>query len=81
MCSSDLQGLRVLDFESTVVFLTQFLPFFDQYALSHSLWSPDSSALVLPVREAAGNVILVVPTAGGRPFRLAAGDIAVWSSK
>ena len=75
------QGLRVLDFEPTVVFLTQFLPFFDQYALSHSLWSPDSSALVLPVREAAENVILVVPTAGGRPFRLAAGDIAFWSSK
>ena len=75
------QGLRVLDFEPTIVFLTQFLPFFDQYALSHSLWSPDSSALVLPVREEAGNVILVVPTGGGRPFRLAEGDVAFWSSR
>ena len=75
------QGLRLLDFEPTIVFLTQFLPFFDQYALSHSLWSPDSSALVLPVREEEGNVILVVPTTGGRPFRLAAGDVAFWSSR
>ena len=30
------QGLRLLNFEPTIVFLTQFLPFFDQYALSHS---------------------------------------------
>ncbi len=75
------QGLRLLDFEPTIVFLTQFLPFFDQYALSHSLWSPDSSALVLPVREEGGNVILVVPTGGGRPSRLAEGDVAFWSGR
>ena len=75
------QGLRLLDFEPTIVFLTQFLPFFDQYALSHSLWSPDSSALVLPVREEEGNVVLVVPATGGRPYRLAEGDVAFWSSR
>ncbi len=75
------QGLRLLDFEPTIVFLTQFLPFFDQYALSHSLWSPDSSALVLPVREEGGDVILVVNAAGGRPYRLAEGDVAFWSSR
>ncbi len=72
-------GLRLLDFEPTRVYLSQFLPFFDQYALSHSIWSPDSTALVLPVREDGDNVILVVPTVGGRPHRLAAGDIAFWS--
>ncbi len=75
------QGLRLLNFEPTIVFLTQFLPFFDQYALSHSLWSPDSSALVLPVREEDSNVILVVPTAGGQPFHLAEGDVAFWSRR
>ena len=75
------QGLRLLNFEPTIVFLTQFLPFFDQYALSHSLWSPDSSALVLPVREEDSNVILVVPTAGGQPFHLAEGDGAFWSRR
>jgi TolB protein len=75
------QGLRLLDFEPTVVFLTQFLPFFDQYALSHRLWSPDSSALVLPVSEGDNNVVLVVPAAGGPPFRLAQGDVAFWSPR
>jgi TolB protein len=73
------EGLRLLDFQPTGVFLTQFLPFFDQYALSHRLWSPDSSALVLPVVEETGNWVLVVPAAGGRPFHLAEGDSAFWS--
>ncbi len=75
------RGLRLLDFEPTIVYLSQFLPFFDQYALSHRIWSPDSSSIVLPVREADGDVILVIPTAGGRPHRLADGEIAFWSHK
>jgi TolB protein len=72
-------GLRLLDFEPTVLYLTQFLPFFDQYALSHRVWSPDSEAIVLPVREEEGNVILIVPARGGRPYRLADGEIGFWS--
>ena len=75
------EGLRLLDFQPTGVFLTQFLPFFDQYALSHRLWSPDSRALVLPVVEETGNWVLVVPAAGGRPFHLAEGDVAFWSQQ
>ncbi|HOU40542.1 MAG TPA: hypothetical protein PK829_04685 [Promineifilum sp.] len=75
------QGLRLLDFEPTVVFLTQFLPFFDQYALSHRLWSPDSRSLVLPVREEEGDVILIVPAAGGPPSFLAEGQAAFWSQR
>ncbi len=62
-----------------VAFGSQVLPFFDQYALSHRIWSPDSGAIVLPVREDDGNTILVVPVNGGRPYRLADGDIAFWS--
>lgn len=73
------RGLRLLDFEPTRVFLSQFMPFFDQYALSHRIWSPDSQSVVLPVREADGNVVLIVPVEGGRPHRLAAGDVAFWS--
>lgn len=72
-------GMRLLDFQPTNVFLTQFLPFFDQYALSHRLWSPDSRALVLPVVEETGAWVLVVPTGGGRPFHLAEGDVGFWS--
>ena len=30
-------------------FTAQVLPFFDQYALSHRLWAPDSSAIVVPL--------------------------------
>ena len=75
------QGLRLLDFQPTGVFLTQFLPFFDQYALSHRLWSPDSSALVLPVVEETGEWVLIVPAGGGRPFHLAEGNAAFWSQQ
>jgi len=73
------EGLRLLDFQPTAVFMTQFLPFFDQYALSHRLWSPDSSRLVLPVVEETGEWVLVVPAGGGRPLHLAEGDAAFWS--
>jgi TolB protein len=75
------QGLRLLNFAPTRAYFTQFLPFFDQYALSHRIWSPDGSSLVLPVVEEDGEVILVVPIEGGRPFRLAEGEIAFWSHR
>jgi len=75
------RGLRLLDFEPTLTYLSQFLPFFDQYALSHRVWSPDSSALVLPLREDGEEVVLVVPARGGRPYRLAEGAIGFWSEK
>lgn len=75
------QGLRLLDFVPTPAFISQFLPYFDQYALSHQLWSPDSSNIVLPVREEGSNVILVIPTVGGRPYRLAEGEVAFWSQR
>ena len=42
-------GQQRLVFRPTAMYLTQFLPFFDQYALSHRIWSPDSAALVLPI--------------------------------
>jgi TolB protein len=30
-------------------FVNEFLPYFDQYALSHRVWAPDGSSLALPV--------------------------------
>jgi len=75
------RGLRLLDFTPTPIFIGQFLPYFDQYALSHRLWSPDSRSILLPVRENGLNLILVIPVAGGRPERLAEGDIAFWSHR
>ena len=73
------QGLRLLDFEPTLPYLTQFLPYFDQYALSHQVWSPDSSAIVLPVRHNDSSSIMVVSIEGRRAYELAEGDIAFWS--
>ena len=65
-------------FLPTGLFLGQFLPFFDQYALSHSLWSPGSDAIVLPTLEADGPHLLVLPLEG-EARTIAAGDTPFWS--
>lgn len=75
------RGLRLMDFQPTSVFATQFLPFFAQYALSHRLWSPDSESIVLPVRGDEGNVVMVVPVSGASPRAVAVGDMAFWSHR
>jgi len=74
-------GLRLLDFQPTAVFASQYLPFFAQYALSHRLWSPDSSSLVLPLMDGFEQFIVVVPTDGGSPYTVAEGEIAFWSQR
>lgn len=40
-------------------FVGEFLPYFDQYALSHRLWEPDSSSILLPIVGPDGNTHLV----------------------
>jgi TolB protein len=61
-------------------FVGQLLPYFDQYALSHRLWSPDSADLVLPLVGDDGLThITVVPAAGGEPRVIADGEIAFWA--
>jgi TolB protein len=66
-------------FTPTPIFLLQFLPFFDQYALSHRLWSPDSTALVIPTLQDETPHLMVVPVNGGSPDVLRVGDMAFWS--
>lgn len=71
-------------FEPTELFVTQFLPFFDQYALSHRLWSPASDAIVLPTMQPGtdGNrtpFITVFELNQFRPKTIAAGVSAFWS--
>ena len=68
----------LLPFTPTPLFVNQFLPFFDQYALSHHIWSPDSTALVLPLQSAEGPKIVAIPLAG-KPKVLAAGEMPFWS--
>ncbi len=71
----------LMAFEPTSLFVSQFLPFFDQYALSHRVWSPDSRALVLPVRQEGRSQILVVPADGRSPRVVAPGAMGFWSTR
>jgi TolB protein len=74
--------------EPVDIFVNQFLPFFDQYAKSHRIWSPDSDALVLPVMRPLPSgarmpkicVIPAVPEAG-RMREVADGVMAFWSPR
>ena len=80
---------RLFRFSPTGEFFT-YLSFFDQYAYSHSLWSPDGSALVMAGNEGPesgrrngsgphGGQIYVVDAGTGEALRIASGKAAVWS--
>ncbi len=70
---------RVLSFVPTPMFTRQFLPFFDQYSLSHQLWSPGSQALVLPIiDEELAKIAIITLEDSGLQF-IAEGEIAFWS--
>jgi TolB protein len=66
-------------FVPTRLFVGQFLPFFDQYALSHRLWSPDSAAIVLPLIENGVSRVKVFPLNGDPAVDLGRGDMPFWS--
>jgi len=70
---------QLFAFSPSVLFISQFLPFFDQYALSHQIWSPNSDALVLPVLEESGSHVIVVPIDGGPTTDLGRGEMPFWS--
>lgn len=74
------EGRIVLtDFTPSITFITQFLPYFDQYALSHSLWSPASDAMLVPFLDNGFPRILLVPANGGAARVLTDGNMAFWS--
>ncbi len=61
-------------------FAQQQLPFFDQYALSHRVWSPDSRLVALPVADADGSThISVIAADGSAAATIAAGVAGSWS--
>lgn len=84
---------RVVDLQTgDDIGLTPFAPapgflslmlFFDQYAQSLSLWSPQSDALVYSARDSAdAPAVWVVDVDGATvPRRVADGDVPVWSWK
>ena len=55
-------------------FAQQQLPFFDQYALSHRIWSADSRLVALPLADADGTThIAVIAADGSAPVPVAIG--------
>jgi len=64
----------------SVLFGTQVEPYFDQYALSHRFWSPDSQSIVLPIDDDQGaSQITVFHADGSDPQVLGHGEFAAWS--
>lgn len=62
------------------LFGLQLLPFFDQYALSHRVWSADSAAVVLPLANDNGVTgVVVLPADGSDARRVAEGEMGFWS--
>ena len=67
------------------------MSFFDQYAHSHSFWSPDSASLVFAGHTGRrseesngtgpdeGSVYVINTEPGSSPRRIASGDLAFWS--
>lgn len=69
------RSVRVSD-----AFGSQLIPYFDQYALSHRIWSPDATAILLPVVSEDGVVHLTSFRADGSDPRVVTDGIAgFWS--
>lgn len=65
---------------ATSRFVNEFLPYFDQYALSHRVWAPDSSAILLPIVDASGRDQLVSLEVDGSPSaHVFDGTVGFWS--
>jgi TolB protein len=69
---------------STVVqpgrlYIDQFLTYFDQYARSHRVWSPDSSSILVPVDGPDGTTRISVLHRNGEPAVTIDGAIGFWS--
>lgn len=68
-------------FAPSPFFLVQFLPFFDQYARSHQLWSPRSDAIVLPMLDGQTQSRVTVVSVDGTITPLTRGDLPFWSPR
>lgn len=76
-----MEGKELLRFVPSLAFLSQFLPYFDQYALSHQIWSPDSTALVLPMLGENSDEVVVVSIQSGEEQLIASGSMPFWSHR
>src|SRR5262245_62096895 len=60
-------------------YVNNILPYYDQYALSHRTWSPDSSAIALPLDKAGQEQRYVIPADGSEPTPLDGAEVGFWS--
>ena len=60
-------------------FINGVLAYFDQYALSHQVWAPDSSSILLPEFADDGSTHLTVRFPDGEPPIELTGEIGFWS--
>ena len=61
-------------------FVSDFLPYFDQYALSHTLWAPDSSTILMPLVGTDGQTTLAaIPRDGSEPTLTIDGVAGFWT--
>jgi len=60
-------------------FVNGILAYFDQYALSHRVWAPDSSSILMPEVGDDGTTHLVARFPDGAPPIELAGEIGFWS--
>ncbi len=70
---------KLFHFQPSALFLNQFLPFFDQYALSHRIWSPNSDAIVLPIVQDGKNRVVNITLKQSPPILLGEGLFGSWS--
>jgi TolB protein len=60
-------------------YVSTILPYFDQYAMSHSVWSPDGSAIVLPLERDDGSPVIGVLAVDGDDRSIGPGIHATWA--
>jgi TolB protein len=63
------------------MYVSMLMTYFDQYALSHELWAPDSSSLIVPQSHSDGLTHVDVLFPDGEPSVSLDGDIGFWSPK
>ena len=62
-----------------VSFFQDVLQFFDQYAQSLQLWSPDSASVALPGQIGEESGVWVIPADGSGPSLVSGGNWVAWS--
>jgi TolB protein len=59
-------------------YVNNILPYYDQYALSHRIWAPDSSAITLPLEADGEDRLFVIPADGSAMTSLGSAQLGFW---